>query len=124
MDATTCIAFNLREESNFLLALRNEIDHPCHLKNMKTTKRPKILAGQLYGITTANGGYGFSVQGGSMGSIVVKTIKQFIEYGTNRTWNLKLIQMTQISSALYDHQSNKKLFYIAIITSPTIQSCT
>ena len=28
--------------------------------------------------------------------------------------------MVKISSALYDYQSNKKLFYVSILTSPTI----
>ncbi|KAF9605725.1 hypothetical protein IFM89_018121 [Coptis chinensis] len=33
--------------------------------------------------------------------------------------SLSLMQMAKISSASYDYQSNKKLFYVAILTSPT-----
>ncbi|PRQ25233.1 putative acetyl-CoA carboxylase [Rosa chinensis] len=33
--------------------------------------------------------------------------------------SLSLMQMAKIFSALYDYQSNKKLFYVAILTSST-----
>jgi len=35
-----------------------------------------------------------------------------------------LMQMAKISSALYDYQSNKKLFYVPILTSPTTGGVT
>ena len=38
--------------------------------------------------------------------------------------SLSLMQMAKISSALYDYQSNKKLFYVAILTSPTTGGVT
>lgn len=72
--------------------------------------------------------------GGSMGSVVGEKITCLIEYATNQflplilvcasggarieEGSLSLMQMAKISSALYDYQSNKKLFYIAILTSP------
>ncbi|MFQ6641544.1 hypothetical protein Gotur_014776, partial [Gossypium turneri] len=34
------------------------------------------------------------------------------------------MQMAKISSALYDYQSNKKLFYVSILTSPTTGGVT
>ncbi|MFQ6621649.1 hypothetical protein Gotur_002498 [Gossypium turneri] len=38
--------------------------------------------------------------------------------------SLSLMQMAKISSALYDYQSNKKLFYVSILTSPTTGGVT
>ncbi|KAJ7000908.1 hypothetical protein NC653_011383 [Populus alba x Populus x berolinensis] len=38
--------------------------------------------------------------------------------------SLSLMQMAKISSALYDYQSNKKLVYVSILTSPTIGGVT
>ncbi|TXG60895.1 hypothetical protein EZV62_012258 [Acer yangbiense] len=38
--------------------------------------------------------------------------------------SLTLMQMAKISSALYDYQSNKKLFYVSILTSPTTDGVT
>ncbi|KAL6492174.1 hypothetical protein OROGR_033672 [Orobanche gracilis] len=38
--------------------------------------------------------------------------------------SLSLMQMAKISSALYDYQSNKKLLYISILTSPTTGGVT
>ncbi|KAJ0478603.1 Acetyl-coenzyme A carboxylase carboxyl transferase subunit beta [Helianthus annuus] len=38
--------------------------------------------------------------------------------------SLSLMQMAKISSALYDYQSNKKLFYVPILTSPTTGGVT
>ena len=34
--------------------------------------------------------------------------------------SLSLMQMAKISFVLYDYKSNKKLFYVSILTSPTI----
>ncbi|PHU21660.1 Acetyl-coenzyme A carboxylase carboxyl transferase subunit beta, chloroplastic [Capsicum chinense] len=38
--------------------------------------------------------------------------------------SLSLMQMAKISSALYDYQLNKKLFYVSILTSPTTGGVT
>ena len=73
--------------------------------------------------------------GGSMGSVVGEKITRLIEHATNeflplilvrsfggahmQEGSLSLMQMAKISSALYDYQSNKKLFYVSILTSPT-----
>jgi acetyl-CoA carboxylase carboxyl transferase subunit beta len=38
--------------------------------------------------------------------------------------SLSLMQMAKISSVLYDYQSNKKLFYVSILTSPTTGGVT
>ncbi|PWA95122.1 acetyl-CoA carboxylase-D, chloroplast [Artemisia annua] len=38
--------------------------------------------------------------------------------------SLSLMQMAKISAALYDYQSNKKLFYVPILTSPTTGGVT
>jgi acetyl-CoA carboxylase carboxyl transferase subunit beta len=38
--------------------------------------------------------------------------------------SLILMQMAKISSALYDYQSNKKLVYVSILTSPTTGGVT
>nr|YP_010873503.1 acetyl-CoA carboxylase carboxyltransferase beta subunit [Justicia betonica]WGV34723.1 acetyl-CoA carboxylase carboxyltransferase beta subunit [Justicia betonica] len=91
--------------------------------------------GQLNGIPVALGVMDFQFQGGSMGSVVGEKITRLIEYANNRflpliivcasggarmqEGSLSLMQMAKISSALYDYQSNKKLFYVSILTSPT-----
>nr|YP_010122020.1 acetyl-CoA carboxylase beta subunit [Peristrophe japonica]QRF92904.1 acetyl-CoA carboxylase beta subunit [Peristrophe japonica] len=91
--------------------------------------------GQLNGVPVALGVMDFQFQGGSMGSVVGEKITRLIEYATNRflpliivcasggarmhEGSLSLMQMAKISSALYDYQSNKKLFYVSILTSPT-----
>ena len=82
----------------------------------------------------------FQFMGGSMGSVVGEKITRFIEYATNQfgplilvcasggarmqEGSLSLMQMAKISSALYDYQLNKKLFYVAILTSPTTGGVT
>nr|DAD37928.1 TPA_asm: hypothetical protein HUJ06_008569 [Nelumbo nucifera] len=38
--------------------------------------------------------------------------------------SLSLMQMAKISSASYNYQSNKKLFYVSIFTSPTTGGVT
>nr|YP_009246522.1 AccD [Lilium distichum]YP_009864082.1 acetyl-CoA carboxylase carboxyl transferase beta [Lilium japonicum]YP_010261981.1 acetyl-CoA carboxylase carboxyltransferase beta subunit [Lilium speciosum var. gloriosoides]AMT85219.1 AccD [Lilium distichum]QHV41526.1 acetyl-CoA carboxylase carboxyltransferase beta subunit [Lilium speciosum var. gloriosoides]QKE32077.1 acetyl-CoA carboxylase carboxyl transferase beta [Lilium japonicum]UIB41314.1 acetyl-CoA carboxylase carboxyltransferase beta subunit len=96
--------------------------------------------GQLNGIQIAVGVMDFQFMGGSMGSVVGEKITRLIEYATNRSLpviivcasggarmqegSLSLMQMAKISSALYDYQSNKKLFYISILTSPTTGGVT
>ncbi|KAL8267777.1 hypothetical protein R6Q59_001575 [Mikania micrantha] len=70
-----------------------------------------------------------------MGSIVGEKITRLIEYVTKDflpliivcasggarllEGSLRLTQMAKISYALYDYQSNIKLFYVTILTSPT-----
>nr|YP_009752168.1 acetyl-CoA carboxylase subunit beta [Linnaeosicyos amara]QIT05578.1 acetyl-CoA carboxylase subunit beta [Linnaeosicyos amara] len=96
--------------------------------------------GKLNGIPVAIGVMDFKFMGGSMGSVVGEKITRLIEYATNQflplilvcasggarmqEGSLSLMQMAKISSALYDYQSNKKLFYIAILTSPTTGGVT
>jgi len=38
--------------------------------------------------------------------------------------SLSLMQMAKISSASYDYQSTKKLFYVSVLTSPTTGGVT
>ncbi|KAK8528026.1 hypothetical protein V6N13_041827 [Hibiscus sabdariffa] len=96
--------------------------------------------GQLNGIPIAMGVMDFQFMGGSMGSVVGEKITRLIEYATNnflplilvcasggarmQEGSLSLMQMAKISSALYDYQSNKKLFYVSILTSPTTGGVT
>lgn len=96
--------------------------------------------GQLDSIPIAIGVMDFRFMGGSMGSIVGERITRLIEYATNKSLpviivcasggarmqegSLSLMQMAKISSASYDYQSNKKLFYISILTSPTTGGVT
>nr|QXI85200.1 acetyl-CoA carboxylase carboxyltransferase beta subunit [Sinogentiana striata] len=96
--------------------------------------------GYLNGIPVAVGVMDFQFMGGSMGSVVGEKITRLIEYATNKflplvivcasggarmqEGSLSLMQMAKISSALYDYQSNKKLFYISILTSPTTGGVT
>nr|QUG56681.1 acetyl-CoA carboxylase subunit beta [Tetrastigma hemsleyanum] len=96
--------------------------------------------GQLNGIPVAIGVMDFQFMGGSMGSVVGEKITRLIEYATNeflplilvcssggarmQEGSLSLMQMAKISSALYDYQSNKKLFYVSILTSPTTGGVT
>nr|YP_010974830.1 acetyl-CoA carboxylase beta subunit [Muellerina celastroides]WNR57472.1 acetyl-CoA carboxylase beta subunit [Muellerina celastroides] len=96
--------------------------------------------GQLNGIPIAVGVMDFQFMGGSMGSVVGEKITRLIEYATHKflpliivcasggarmqEGSLSLMQMAKISSALYDYQSTKKLFYISILTSPTTGGVT
>nr|YP_009554285.1 acetyl-CoA carboxylase beta subunit [Scurrula parasitica]AZT79028.1 acetyl-CoA carboxylase beta subunit [Scurrula parasitica] len=96
--------------------------------------------GQLNGIPIAVGVMDFQFMGGSMGSVVGEKITRLIEYATHQflpliivcasggarmqEGSLSLMQMAKISSALYDYQSKKKLFYISILTSPTTGGVT
>nr|QCY72851.1 AccD [Cucumis hystrix] len=98
--------------------------------------------GKLNGIPVAIGVMEFEFMGGSMGSVVGEKITRLIDYATNQflplilvcasggarmqEGSLSLMQMAKISSALYDYkyQSNKKLFYVAILTSPTTGGVT
>nr|YP_009748166.1 acetyl-CoA carboxylase subunit beta [Platanthera mandarinorum]QII89846.1 acetyl-CoA carboxylase subunit beta [Platanthera mandarinorum] len=96
--------------------------------------------GRLNSIPIAIGIMDFQFMGGSMGSVVGEKITRLIEYATNRflpviivcasggarmqEGSLSLMQMAKISSASYDYQSNKKLFYVSILTSPTTGGVT
>nr|WLS51348.1 acetyl-CoA carboxylase carboxyltransferase beta subunit [Persicaria amphibia]WLS51434.1 acetyl-CoA carboxylase carboxyltransferase beta subunit [Persicaria amphibia] len=96
--------------------------------------------GQLNGIPVAIGVMDFKFMGGSMGSVVGEKITRLIEYATNKNipliivcasggarmqeGSLSLMQMAKISSALCDYQSNKKLLYVSILTSPTTGGVT
>nr|YP_011004059.1 acetyl-CoA carboxylase carboxyltransferase beta subunit [Crassula deltoidea]WPS93237.1 acetyl-CoA carboxylase carboxyltransferase beta subunit [Crassula deltoidea] len=96
--------------------------------------------GQLNGIPLAIGVMDFQFMGGSMGSAVGEKITRLIEYATKKflplilvcasggarmqEGSLSLMQMAKISSALYDYQLNKKLFYVSILTSPTTGGVT
>nr|YP_010991594.1 acetyl-CoA carboxylase subunit beta [Strobilanthes dalzielii]WOX61987.1 acetyl-CoA carboxylase subunit beta [Strobilanthes dalzielii] len=96
--------------------------------------------GQLNGVPIALGVMDFQFMGGSMGSVVGEKITRLIEYAADRfipliivcasggarmqEGSLSLMQMAKISSALYDYQSNKKLFYVSILTSPTTGGVT
>lgn len=96
--------------------------------------------GYLNGIPVAVGVMDFQFMGGSMGSVVGEKITRLIEYATNQflpliivcasggarmqEGSLSLMQMAKISSALYDYQSKKKLFYVSILTSPTTGGVT
>nr|YP_010723931.1 acetyl-CoA carboxylase subunit beta [Neomarica candida]WDW30972.1 acetyl-CoA carboxylase subunit beta [Neomarica candida] len=96
--------------------------------------------GKLNGIPIAMGVMDFQFIGGSMGSVVGEKITRLIEYATNRSLpiiivcasggarmqegSLSLMQMAKISSASSNYQSNKKLFYVSILTSPTTGGVT
>nr|WNE90694.1 Acetyl-CoA Carboxylase D [Carthamus tinctorius] len=96
--------------------------------------------GQLNGIPVTIGVMDFEFMGGSMGSVVGEKITRLIEYATNKSLpviivcasggarmqegSLSLMQMAKISSASYNYQSNKKLFYVSILTSPTTGGVT
>ncbi|XP_050871894.1 acetyl-coenzyme A carboxylase carboxyl transferase subunit beta, chloroplastic-like [Lathyrus oleraceus] len=96
--------------------------------------------GQLNGIPLALAVMDSEFIAGSMGCVVGEKITQLIEYATNRLLpliivcasggarmkegSLSLMQMDKISSALYNYQINQKLFYVAILTSPTTGGVT
>nr|YP_010162475.1 acetyl-CoA carboxylase carboxyltransferase beta subunit [Eriosema crinitum]QRI60184.1 acetyl-CoA carboxylase carboxyltransferase beta subunit [Eriosema crinitum]UXL85641.1 acetyl-CoA carboxylase beta subunit [Eriosema floribundum] len=104
------------------------------------TEAVQTGTGQLNGIPVAIGVMDFQFMGGSMGSTVGEKITRLIEYATNQLLplilvcasggarmqegSLSLMQMAKISSALYDYQTNKKLFYVSILTSPTTGGVT
>nr|YP_010423901.1 acetyl-CoA carboxylase subunit beta [Girardinia bullosa]USG97542.1 acetyl-CoA carboxylase subunit beta [Girardinia bullosa] len=104
------------------------------------TEAVQTGTGKLNGIPVAIGVMDFQFMGGSMGSVVGEKITRLIEYANNQflplilvcasggarmqEGSLSLMQMAKISSALYDYQSNKKLFYVAILTSPTTGGVT
>nr|UWN02435.1 acetyl-CoA carboxylase carboxyltransferase beta subunit [Lactuca saligna] len=117
---------------------KNRID--SYQRNTGLTEAVQTGRGQLNGITVAIGVMDFQFMGGSMGSVVGEKITRLIEYATKeflpliivcasggarmQEGSLSLMQMAKISSALYDYQSNKKLFYVPILTSPTTGGVT
>nr|QWE50399.1 acetyl-CoA carboxylase subunit beta [Rourea microphylla] len=127
------IEFHSEEES-----YKDRID--CYQKKTGLTEAVQTGTGQLNGIPVAIGVMDFEFMGGSMGSVVGEKITRLIEYATNKflplilvcssggarmqEGSLSLMQMAKISSALYDYQSNKKLFYVSILTSPTTGGVT
>nr|ANA08891.1 acetyl-CoA carboxylase subunit [Syringa reticulata] len=104
------------------------------------TEAVQTGVGLLNGIPIAMAVMDFRFMGGSMGSVVGEKITRLIEFATNerlpliivcasggarmQEGSLSLMQMAKISSALYDFQSNKKLFYISILASPTTGGVT
>nr|YP_010624758.1 acetyl-CoA carboxylase carboxyltransferase beta [Stelechocarpus burahol]WBG68715.1 acetyl-CoA carboxylase carboxyltransferase beta [Stelechocarpus burahol] len=124
-----------------------EVEEETYLEKINSNQRKTGLSeavqtgiGQLNGIPIAMGFMDFEFIGGSMGSVVGEKITRLIEYATNRSLpliivcasggarmqegTLSLMQMAKISSALYDYQLKKKLFYISILTSPTTGGVT
>nr|WKK48667.1 acetyl-CoA carboxylase subunit beta [Rotala rotundifolia] len=109
-------------------------------KNTGLTEAIQTGTGRLNGIPVAIGVMDFQFMGGSMGSVVGEKITRLIEYATTQflplilvcasggarmqEGSLSLMQMAKISAALYDYQSNKKLFYVSILTSPTTGGVT
>nr|QWQ50209.1 acetyl-CoA carboxylase subunit beta [Pongamia pinnata] len=104
------------------------------------TEAVQTGTGQLNGIPVAIGIMDFQFMGGSMGSVVGEKITRLVEYATNKLLplilvcasggarmqegSLSLMQMAKISSVLYNYQTNKKLFYVSILTSPTTGGVT
>nr|YP_011009727.1 acetyl-CoA carboxylase carboxyltransferase beta subunit [Sieruela rutidosperma]WPW42986.1 acetyl-CoA carboxylase carboxyltransferase beta subunit [Sieruela rutidosperma] len=127
------IQFHSREEP-----YKNRIDSAQ--KKTGLTDAVQTGTGQLNGIPVALGVMDFQFMGGSMGSVVGEKITRLIEYATNQflplilvcssggarmqEGSLSLMQMAKISSVLCDYQSNKKLFYVSILTSPTTGGVT
>nr|YP_010166125.1 acetyl-CoA carboxylase carboxyltransferase beta subunit [Rhipsalis teres]QRV60098.1 acetyl-CoA carboxylase carboxyltransferase beta subunit [Rhipsalis teres] len=104
------------------------------------TEAVQTGTGELKGIPVAIGVMDFQFLGGSMGSVVGEKITRLIEYATKK-WlpvilvcasggarmqegSLSLMQMAKISAALHKYQTNLKLFYISILTSPTTGGVT
>nr|ATL76553.1 acetyl-CoA carboxylase beta subunit [Chenopodium album] len=110
------IEFHSEEE-----AYKDRID------SYQKTGSEAVQTGSQHGIP-AIGVMDFQFMGGSMGS--GEKITRF-EYAANkfpliicasggaRMQEGSCLQMAKISSVLYDYQSNKKLFYVSILTSPT-----
>nr|YP_009868468.1 acetyl-CoA carboxylase beta subunit [Oroxylum indicum]QKG62857.1 acetyl-CoA carboxylase beta subunit [Oroxylum indicum] len=120
------------------------IDYIDRLESYQTetglTEAVQTGVGELNDIPVAIGVMDFEFIGGSMGSVVGEKITRLIEYATKQLLpliivcasggarmqegSLSLMQMAKISSALYDYQSNKKSFYVSILTSPTTGGVT
>nr|YP_009989733.1 acetyl-CoA carboxylase carboxyltransferase beta subunit [Molineria capitulata]QNN00375.1 acetyl-CoA carboxylase carboxyltransferase beta subunit [Molineria capitulata] len=127
------IGFHSEEEP-----YRDRID--SYQRKTGLTEAVQTGIGQLNGIPIAIGVMDFQFMGGSMGSVVGEKVTRLIEYATNRSLpviivcasggarmqegSLSLMQMAKISSASYNYQLNKKLFYVSILTSPTTGGVT
>nr|QHN53679.1 acetyl-CoA carboxylase carboxyltransferase beta subunit [Pipturus arborescens] len=127
------IEFHLEDEP-----YKDRID--SYQKKTGLTEAVQTGTGKLNGIPVAIGAMDFQFMGGSMGSVVGEKITRLIEYAANeflplilvcasggarmQEGSLSLMQMAKISSALYNYQSNYKLFYVAILTSPTTGGVT
>nr|QXO02626.1 acetyl-CoA carboxylase carboxyl transferase [Anoectochilus hainanensis] len=113
---------------------------PFYQRKTGLTEAVQTGIGKLNSIPIAIGVMDFQFMGGSMGSVVGEKITRLIEYATNRSLpviivcasggarmqegSLSLMQMAKISSASYDYQLKKKLFYVSILTSPTTGGVT
>nr|YP_010710383.1 acetyl-CoA carboxylase beta subunit [Arisaema prazeri]WCS92139.1 acetyl-CoA carboxylase beta subunit [Arisaema prazeri] len=133
MVSTDPIDFHSEEEP-----YRDRIDF--YQRKTGLTEAVQTGIGQLNGIPVAIGVMDFQFMGGSMGSVVGEKITRLVEYATNQSLpviivcasggarmqegSLSLMQMAKISSALYNYQLNKKLFYISILSSPTTGGVT
>nr|AKR81091.1 acetyl-CoA carboxylase carboxyltransferase beta subunit [Pentastemona sumatrana] len=133
MVCTDPIEFHSEEEP-----YRDRMD--SYQRKTGLTEAVQTGIGQLNGIPVAFGVMDFQFMGGSMGSVVGEKITRLVEYATNRSLpviivcasggarmqegSLSLMQMAKISSASYNYQSNKKLFYVSILTSPTTGGVT
>nr|UDY69473.1 acetyl-CoA carboxylase carboxyltransferase beta subunit [Pinellia cordata] len=133
MVSTDPIDFHSEEEP-----YRDRIDF--YQRKTGLTEAVQTGIGQLNGIPVAIGVMDFQFMGGSMGSVVGEKITRLIEYATNQSLpviivcasggarmqegSLSLMQMAKISSALYNYQLNKKLFYVSILSSPTTGGVT
>nr|AKR81124.1 acetyl-CoA carboxylase carboxyltransferase beta subunit [Freycinetia banksii] len=133
MVSTDPIEFHSEEEP-----YRDRID--SYQRKTGLTEAVQTGIGRLNGIPVAIGVMDFQFMGGSMGSVVGEKITRLIEYATNRSLpviivcasggarmqegSLSLMQMAKISSASYNYQLNKKLFYVSILTSPTTGGVT
>nr|QST15785.1 acetyl-CoA carboxylase beta subunit [Elatostema qinzhouense] len=129
------IEFDSEEEDK---PYKDRID--SYQKETGLTEAIQTGTGKLNGIPVAIGVMDFQFMGGSMGSVVGEKITRLIEYATNQLLplilvcasggarmqegSLSLMQMAKISSVLHDYQSKKKLFYVAILTSPTTGGVT
>nr|ANP26114.1 acetyl-CoA carboxylase carboxyltransferase beta subunit [Tacca chantrieri] len=117
---------------------RDRID--SYQRKTGLTEAVQTGIGELNGIPVGIGVMDFQFMGGSMGSVVGEKITRLIEYATKgslpviivcasggarmQEGSLSLMQMAKISSASYNYQSNKKLFYVSILTSPTTGGVT
>nr|YP_010942778.1 acetyl-CoA carboxylase carboxyltransferase beta subunit [Polygonum cognatum]WLS54094.1 acetyl-CoA carboxylase carboxyltransferase beta subunit [Polygonum cognatum] len=136
MVSTDPIAFHSEEEP--YKAYKERIN--AYQKETGLTEAVQTGIGELNSIPVAIGVMDFRFMGGSMGSVVGEKITRLIESATNQNLpliimcasggarmqegSLSLMQMAKISSALFDYQSNKKLFYVSILTSPTTGGVT
>ncbi|XP_052117738.1 acetyl-coenzyme A carboxylase carboxyl transferase subunit beta, chloroplastic-like [Arachis duranensis] len=124
------IEFHSKEESE---SYKNRMD--SYQRKTGLTEAVQTGTDQLNGIPVTIGIMDFQFMGGSMGSIVGEKITRLVEHAGNQLLplilvcafrgarmqegSLNLMQMAKISSALYEYQKNKRLFYVSILTSPT-----